>query len=116
MFSILISVTWCRKRERKLLRRSVEEVWIERSSSCSSPLSACGVSFHSEGPGELGLRAGDIVNNVEQIDREWYLGTSKGITGFFPINYVKVLVRAEAEEHAGKRWGDKSQMIHNFCL
>lgn len=65
----------------------------------------CCVSFHSEGPGELGMRAGDIINNVEQIDSEWYLGTFKGITGFFPINYVKILVRSEAEEHAGKRLG-----------
>lgn len=74
------------------------------------------VSFHSEGPGELGLRAGDVIKNVEQIDSEWYLGTSEGFTGFFPINYVKILVRVEAEEHAGKGWDEKLLMIGNFCL
>ncbi|KAI5088019.1 SH3 domain-containing protein 19 [Silurus meridionalis] len=47
--------------------------------------------FTPEGPGELGLKAGDIINNVEQLDSEWYLGTSRGLTGFFPINYVKTL-------------------------
>ncbi|TTK16478.1 SH3 domain-containing protein 19 [Bagarius yarrelli] len=52
--------------------------------------------FTPEGPGELGLRAGDILNNVEQMDSKWYLATSKGITGFFPINYVKVLSRQTA--------------------
>ncbi|XP_047671613.1 SH3 domain-containing protein 19 isoform X2 [Tachysurus fulvidraco] len=52
--------------------------------------------FTPEGPGELGLKAGDILNNVEQIDDEWYLGSSKGITGFFPINYVKILSRQPA--------------------
>ncbi|XP_059198384.1 SH3 domain-containing protein 19 isoform X2 [Centropristis striata] len=47
--------------------------------------------FNPEGPGELGLRAGDVVTSVEQIDSEWYRGTCKGSSGFFPKNYVKVL-------------------------
>lgn len=47
----------------------------------------------AEGPGELGLRAGDVVTSVEQVDSEWYRGTCRGSTGFFPANYVKVLVR-----------------------
>ncbi|XP_035516466.1 SH3 domain-containing protein 19 isoform X2 [Morone saxatilis] len=47
--------------------------------------------FNPEGPGELGLRAGDVVNMVEQVDSDWYRGTCRGSTGFFPANYVKVL-------------------------
>ncbi|XP_036954921.1 SH3 domain-containing protein 19 isoform X3 [Acanthopagrus latus] len=47
--------------------------------------------FTPEGPGELGLRAGDVVTSVEQVDSEWYRGTCRGSTGFFPGNYVKVL-------------------------
>ncbi|CAJ1052509.1 SH3 domain-containing protein 19 isoform X1 [Xyrichtys novacula] len=47
--------------------------------------------FNPEGPGELGLRAGDVVTNVEQVDNEWYNGTCRGSTGFFPISHVKVL-------------------------
>ncbi|GAA6228091.1 SH3 domain-containing protein 19 [Lates japonicus] len=47
--------------------------------------------FIPEGPGELGLRAGDVVTNVEQVDSEWCRGTCRGSTGFFPVNYVKVL-------------------------
>ncbi|XP_062288235.1 SH3 domain-containing protein 19 [Scomber scombrus] len=47
--------------------------------------------FTPEGPGELGLRAGDIVSMVEQVDSEWYRGTCRGSTGFFPVNYVNVL-------------------------
>lgn len=46
----------------------------------------------TEGPGELSLRAGDIVTMVEKVDSEWYRGTCRGSTGFFPINHVKVLV------------------------
>ncbi|KAK2817205.1 hypothetical protein Q5P01_025396 [Channa striata] len=47
--------------------------------------------FIPEGPGELSLRAGDVVTMVEQVDSEWYRGTCRGSTGFFPINYVKPL-------------------------
>uniref|UniRef100_A0A671M7R7 SH3 domain containing 19 n=1 Tax=Sinocyclocheilus anshuiensis TaxID=1608454 RepID=A0A671M7R7_9TELE len=47
--------------------------------------------FTPEGPGELVLKAGDVVSNVEQLDSEWYMGTCRNITGFFPINYVKTL-------------------------
>ncbi|XP_035800315.2 SH3 domain-containing protein 19 isoform X3 [Amphiprion ocellaris] len=47
--------------------------------------------FIPEGPGELVLRAGDVVTMVEQVDSEWYRGTCRGSTGFFPINYVKIL-------------------------
>uniref|UniRef100_UPI003AAE72FE SH3 domain-containing protein 19 n=1 Tax=Centroberyx gerrardi TaxID=166262 RepID=UPI003AAE72FE len=47
--------------------------------------------FTAEGPGELGLRAGDVVSMVEQVDNDWYRGTCRGSAGFFPINYVKVL-------------------------
>ncbi|XP_029290419.1 SH3 domain-containing protein 19 isoform X2 [Cottoperca gobio] len=47
--------------------------------------------FNPEGPGELGLRAGDVVTMVEQVDSEWYRGTCRGSSGFFPANYVKIL-------------------------
>ncbi|XP_041922756.1 SH3 domain-containing protein 19 isoform X1 [Alosa sapidissima] len=50
--------------------------------------------FIPEGPGELHLRAGDVVGQVEQLDDEWYLGTLRGVTGFFPISYVKLTVRS----------------------
>ncbi|KAM9769593.1 SH3 domain-containing protein 19 isoform 2-T2 [Menidia menidia] len=47
--------------------------------------------FTQEGPGELGLRAGDVVTEVEQVDSQWYRGTCRGATGYFPVNFVKVL-------------------------
>ncbi|KAM8880149.1 SH3 domain-containing protein 19 isoform 2-T2 [Spinachia spinachia] len=48
-------------------------------------------NFDAEGPGELSLRAGDVVTMVEQLDSQWYRGTCRGSTGFFPISYVEVL-------------------------
>lgn len=53
-----------------------------------------GSCVSTEGPGELSLRAGDVVTMVEQVDTEWYRGTCRGTTGFFPIAYVKILVRS----------------------
>ncbi|XP_054459796.1 SH3 domain-containing protein 19 [Anoplopoma fimbria] len=50
--------------------------------------------FNPDGPGELGLRAGDVVTKVEQVDSDWYRGTCRGSTGFFPANYVKVLANS----------------------
>uniref|UniRef100_A0A3B4G873 Osteoclast-stimulating factor 1 n=1 Tax=Pundamilia nyererei TaxID=303518 RepID=A0A3B4G873_9CICH len=49
------------------------------------------IMSEASGPGELSLRAGDIVTMVEKVDSEWYRGTCRGSTGFFPINHVKVL-------------------------
>lgn len=46
----------------------------------------------TEGPGELALTAGDVATMVEQVDSEWYRGTCRGVSGFFPANFVKVLV------------------------
>ncbi|XP_029005768.2 SH3 domain-containing protein 19 isoform X2 [Betta splendens] len=48
-------------------------------------------NFIPEGSGELELREGDVVTMVEQVNEEWYKGTCRGSTGFFPINYVKPL-------------------------
>lgn len=61
--------------------------------------SCCFCWVYTEGPGELGLRAGDIVTMVEQVDNEWYRGTCRGSSGFFPANYVKVLVSFNLEMH-----------------
>lgn len=48
--------------------------------------------FYSGSPEELALREGDVVTEVEQVDNNWYRGTLNGSTGYFPINYAKVLV------------------------
>jgi len=40
--------------------------------------------------GDLGFRAGDIIN-IESIDGEWVTGNLRGATGIFPLGYVEML-------------------------
>ena len=48
--------------------------------------------FEPENPGELGFKANDVITLISRIDENWFEGSLNGKNGYFPCNFVQVMV------------------------
>lgn len=75
------SVTSLTERKRSLETANIEDIVILAEAVWDH------VAMESE---ELAFRAGDVIEVLETVDRDWWWGATSGQVGWFPAAFVRV--------------------------
>uniref|UniRef100_A0A1I8HZ42 SH3 domain-containing GRB2-like protein n=1 Tax=Macrostomum lignano TaxID=282301 RepID=A0A1I8HZ42_9PLAT len=63
-----------------------------QSTKAATPTCRALFAFTADNNTELAFDEGDVIQLVSRVDDNWYEGELKGNRGFFPVNYVDVIV------------------------
>lgn len=71
-------------------------------------------NFSPKSEMELGLRAGDVVTIVRQIDANWYEGKIDGRRGILPVSYVEDLANSPTNGSSLLSSGLQYEAMYNY--
>lgn len=58
--------------------------------TASGPSAVAEYDYDAAESNELTFREGDVIENIDKVDSDWWLGTFKGERKLFPANYVSL--------------------------
>ena len=79
------------------------ECEVQQHPTPSGPHCVAEFFFEAEGPGELSLCKGDVVELLERVGGDWLRGRLAGKEGIFPTNFVKIIKDLPPGSGAGSR-------------
>ena len=74
--------------EAKPVETAVEAPKEEPKESASGPSAVAEYDYEAAESNELTLKEGDVIENIDKVDPDWWLGTLNGERKLFPANYV----------------------------
>lgn len=51
----------------------------------------CPFSLSADGEDEISFDPDDIIEDIDEVDEGWWMGTCHGQRGLFPANYVELI-------------------------
>lgn len=51
----------------------------------------CLFSLSADGEDEISFDPDDIIEDIDEVDEGWWMGTCHGQRGLFPSNYVELI-------------------------